>query len=240
MRPRKYNGDPNEHGDLDETTSKSKKSVQVREAQHSNVLTAHGSDPPKERNDDDDARGEKRKKRKRDPTSPSTVVDVPSAAHEEKSKKRKNKKRRSHDNTEEAPPRTFSSDGDENDFLSFDPSSDASLTEQNCKALSYAYQRFYSPSLWKFNKAKQNWLIRNIWSEQAIPDKYTPLVRQYLMGLKGAIRQTLTETCKSKMKPSDEAAPGAESQADSIQGSSSISTIDSRARSLLAALTESN
>jgi len=51
MRP---NGDPNEHGDLDETTSKPKKSVQVREAQHSNVLTAHGSDPPpKERNDDD-------------------------------------------------------------------------------------------------------------------------------------------------------------------------------------------
>ncbi|KIM67881.1 hypothetical protein SCLCIDRAFT_20862 [Scleroderma citrinum Foug A] len=152
MRPRKYNGDPNEHGDQDQTVSQPKRT--------------HGGDPPrKERNrDDHDARGGKRKKRKRDPTPPPTVVDNPSAAHEEKSKKRKHKKRRSHDNAVEAPPQT----GDhKSDFLSFDPSSDASLTEQNCKALSYAYQRFHAPSLWKFNKAKQNWLIRNIWSEQA-------------------------------------------------------------------------
>lgn len=119
------------------------------EPKHSNVLAAHGGDPPrKERNRDDhgkqyttyvlptdkdsllDARGGKRRKRKRDPTPPPAVVDNPSAAHEEKSKKRKHKKRRSHDNAVEAPPQT----GDhKSDFLSFDPSSDASLTEQNCK-----------------------------------------------------------------------------------------------------------
>lgn len=35
-------------------------------------------------------------------------------------------------------------------------------------ALAYAYAKFAEPDNWKFNKARQNWLIRNIWSEQVI------------------------------------------------------------------------
>jgi hypothetical protein len=65
-----------------------------------------------------------------------------------------------------------------------DPLKDESLAEQSRKgthskrspaspgftvsALSYAYQRFLDPESWKFNKARQNWLIRNVWSENAV------------------------------------------------------------------------
>lgn len=35
-------------------------------------------------------------------------------------------------------------------------------------ALHYAFCQFDDPTSWKFNKAKQNWLIRNIWSQQAV------------------------------------------------------------------------
>ena len=35
-------------------------------------------------------------------------------------------------------------------------------------ALHYAFCQFDDPASWKFNKAKQNWLIRNIWSQQAV------------------------------------------------------------------------
>lgn len=78
-------------------------------------------------------------------------------------------------------------------------------------ALSYAYTQFADPSAWKFNKARQNWLIRNVWSDSAvsppgitpslynsdislnhlpdqIPDKYFPLVTRYLTDIKGGVR----------------------------------------------------
>ena len=35
-------------------------------------------------------------------------------------------------------------------------------------ALSYAYLQLEEPSSWKFNKARQNWLLRNVWSEEAV------------------------------------------------------------------------
>ena len=35
-------------------------------------------------------------------------------------------------------------------------------------ALSYAFERCQKVDNWKFNKARQNWLLRNVWSEQAV------------------------------------------------------------------------
>lgn len=67
-----------------------------------------------------------------------------------------------------------------------DPADDESLSEGAAKgdglyacastltltlpssALAYASARFADPSSWKFNKARQNWIIRNVWSENAV------------------------------------------------------------------------
>jgi len=61
-----------------------------------------------------------------------------------------------------------------------DPAQDKSLSEQALKGmfvntklgrefifhvgLSYAFSQYCNPAEWKFNKARQNWLVRNIWS----------------------------------------------------------------------------
>lgn len=35
-------------------------------------------------------------------------------------------------------------------------------------ALEYAFLQMNRPSKWKFNKARQNWLIRNVWNPEAV------------------------------------------------------------------------
>jgi len=82
-----------------------------------------------------------------------------------------------------------------------DPEDDASLGNQARKALTYAHQQFDDPTNWKFNKARQNWLIRNIWSNQAIPDLHMPLLTRYLANVKGGVRETLLTTCRSILSP---------------------------------------
>ncbi|TEB35370.1 hypothetical protein FA13DRAFT_1337469 [Coprinellus micaceus] len=78
-----------------------------------------------------------------------------------------------------------------------DPHGDESLTDQARKALDYAFLQFNKPSEWKFNKAKQNWLIRNVWSSEAIPDNYLRLATKYLTQVQGGSRDKLQETCKA-------------------------------------------
>ncbi|TBU44770.1 hypothetical protein BD309DRAFT_767453 [Dichomitus squalens] len=103
-----------------------------------------------------------------------------------------------------------------------DPTEDESLSEQARKALEYAFTQFEDPGSWKFHKARQNWLIRNIWSEEAIPDTYIPLATRYLQGVQGGARevryvltiglssvvfldgrqpQTLVKTCQEALQP---------------------------------------
>lgn len=43
-------------------------------------------------------------------------------------------------------------------------------------ALIYAYSQFDDPKNWKFNKARQNWLIRNVFSDQTV-NKYSSFRR---------------------------------------------------------------
>ncbi|TBU32047.1 hypothetical protein BD311DRAFT_786023 [Dichomitus squalens] len=82
-----------------------------------------------------------------------------------------------------------------------DPTEDESLSEQARKALEYAFTQFEDPGSWKFHKARQNWLIRNIWSEEAIPDTYIPLATRYLQGVQGGARETLVKTCQEALQP---------------------------------------
>ncbi|KAJ3715627.1 hypothetical protein DFJ43DRAFT_1160388 [Lentinula guzmanii] len=76
-----------------------------------------------------------------------------------------------------------------------DPAEEPSLSAQAQKALSYAFQQFRKPSKWKFQKARQNWIIRN-WVTENIPDSQIPLVLKYLSNVQGNIRENLTKTCE--------------------------------------------
>ncbi|KAJ7086632.1 hypothetical protein C8R44DRAFT_893429 [Mycena epipterygia] len=78
-----------------------------------------------------------------------------------------------------------------------DPQDDSALTEQASKALSYAFSQFRKPSKWKFSKPRQNWLIRNVWSSDTIPESYLSLTIQYLKYVKGGVRETLIKECQT-------------------------------------------
>ncbi|KAF9485424.1 hypothetical protein BDN70DRAFT_796153 [Pholiota conissans] len=81
-----------------------------------------------------------------------------------------------------------------------DPRDDTTLNAQSRKALEYAFLQMNRPSKWKFNKARQNWLIRNIWNPEAVSDIYFPFVLKYLTNVQGGSRNKLKETCQTYMK----------------------------------------
>ncbi|KAJ7937297.1 hypothetical protein B0H13DRAFT_2425143 [Mycena leptocephala] len=82
-----------------------------------------------------------------------------------------------------------------------DPEDDPSLSEQARKALAYAFLQIRKPTKWKFSKARQNWLIRNIWST-TIPEPYLALTIQYLSNVKGGVRETLIKDCQTVLSAS--------------------------------------
>ncbi|KAJ7688480.1 hypothetical protein B0H17DRAFT_1203024 [Mycena rosella] len=124
-----------------------------------------------------------------------------------------------------------------------DPEDDSStLSEQALKALSYAFLQFRKPAKWKFSKARQNWLIRNIWSDM-IPDTYLPLTIRYLSNVKGGVRETLIKDCRSILSPTPPDKPtsiepkASETEAVSLEVAAKIDELKlARARALLDAL----
>lgn len=78
-----------------------------------------------------------------------------------------------------------------------DPREDTALSNQASKGLEYAFLQFHRPYKWKFNKARQNWIIRNVWSAENVPEMYLPLVTKYLTNVQGGSRTKLIETCQS-------------------------------------------
>lgn len=127
------------------------------------------------------------KKKKKPSASEDTVVEPPTTEGGSKKKKKKEKRAQEID-------------------LS-NPADDSSLSEQASKALTYAYLQFSQPTAWKFNKARQNWLIRNFWSDQAIPESHVPLVLRYLTDVKGRVREALIKSCQDTLQKSSEPGP---------------------------------
>ncbi|KAF8165011.1 hypothetical protein B0H34DRAFT_793447 [Crassisporium funariophilum] len=84
-----------------------------------------------------------------------------------------------------------------------DPREDKELNNQSRKALEYAFTQMNRPSKWKFNKARQNWLIRNVWSPDFVPESYFPLVTKYLTNVQGGSRDKLKETCQTYIAAKD-------------------------------------
>ncbi|KAF9076444.1 hypothetical protein BDP27DRAFT_1313338 [Rhodocollybia butyracea] len=126
-----------------------------------------------------------------------------------------------------------------------DPDEEPLLSDQARKALVYAFTQFRKPSEWKFHKARQNWIIRNVWSSN-VPDSQVPLVLKYLSNVQGSVRQNLTKTCTSIIEeaskeasalPAPEAAKDTEqdtTEAVSQPKSHNLKTL--RAQALLAVL----
>ncbi|EKM80471.1 hypothetical protein AGABI1DRAFT_106643 [Agaricus bisporus var. burnettii JB137-S8] len=84
-------------------------------------------------------------------------------------------------------------------FVDPEQDKETDLPEQASKALSYAFRRFHEPNNWKFNKAKQNWLVRNLWNFQSIPEKYENLVVKYLSAVQGNTRENILKICKDTL-----------------------------------------
>ncbi|KAF4619361.1 hypothetical protein D9613_005544 [Agrocybe pediades] len=82
-----------------------------------------------------------------------------------------------------------------------DPREDASLNAQARKALEYVFTQFNKPKKWKFHKARQNWVIRNVWQPESLSDTYFPLAVKYLCNVQGGSREKLIETCQNYLKP---------------------------------------
>ncbi|KAF8076127.1 hypothetical protein FPV67DRAFT_1664428 [Lyophyllum atratum] len=83
---------------------------------------------------------------------------------DKKSKKRSKRAREAEPDVATTPVVSTTKRKNKTGFL--DPNEDASLSDQTQKCLVYAFLQFHRPSKWKFNKARQNWLIRNIWSKE--------------------------------------------------------------------------
>ncbi|PPQ95481.1 hypothetical protein CVT26_008509 [Gymnopilus dilepis] len=85
-----------------------------------------------------------------------------------------------------------------------DPRVDEDLPEQARRALEYAFLQMNKPEKWKFNKARQNWLLRNVWNPEMVSDTYFPLVVKYFSLVQGGTRERLTQTCGSYLKEEEE------------------------------------
>ncbi|KAJ7233156.1 hypothetical protein B0H12DRAFT_1144386 [Mycena haematopus] len=114
---------------------------------------------------------------------------------------------------------------------------DPALSDQANKALSYAFLQFRRRSKWKFSKPRQNWLVRNVWSDK-IPDLYFPLTVQYLSNVQGNVRENLIKDCRSALSASSD--PQNEGSAETAPQAQLVVKSDqmkhARARALLDAL----
>ncbi|QRV76484.1 hypothetical protein RhiJN_04499 [Ceratobasidium sp. AG-Ba] len=97
------------------------------------------------------------------------------------------------------------------------PLTDTSLPELSRRGLAYAYQYAQHISLpsdaarraqqpWKFNKGRQNWIIRNVTEPSVIPDGYLALAMVYIESIMGGARDALRKTCKTTKKRAKAAA----------------------------------
>ncbi|KIP09172.1 hypothetical protein PHLGIDRAFT_126477, partial [Phlebiopsis gigantea 11061_1 CR5-6] len=160
--------------------------------------TVGQEDTPASNDVDEPKRKKKSKGKEREADTSTATTVVEDEVKTKKSKKRKDRKDEAVAETanEEDRPRKQKKRKRESKSSLPDPERDGELSDQAKKALSYAYSQAEEPSSWKFNKAKQNWLLRNIWSEESIPDTHVALTNKYLAGVQGGVRETLIKTCR--------------------------------------------
>ncbi|AMD20013.1 HCL138Cp [Eremothecium sinecaudum] len=65
-------------------------------------------------------------------------------------------------------------------------------------------------SAWKFSKQKQNWLLKNLFNMEAIPQEYDVLLIEYVRSLIGHARAIVIERCKKIIAKPEENEKAAE------------------------------
>ncbi|KAG6844109.1 hypothetical protein H0H87_009715 [Tephrocybe sp. NHM501043] len=191
------------------------------------------------------------KKRKREAElSPQDAEDIGEETSGKKSKKKSQRAEENEPDPTTSPDVVVPKKKRKNKTGFPDPSEDTTLSEQSQKCLSYAFLQFHHPSKWKFNKARQNWLIRNIWSKEMIPEVHLPLVYGYLAKVQGGVRENLLQSCLAALEEPKTDVPadntkfkqGKESAAEPTPSTQPVpleadTTKETRTRSLIALLT---
>jgi len=194
-QPDEKNSSPDE-----EALAKREKKERKKARKEAEAATALELEP----NSELGSKPRKSEKRKSADTESTTNQDALEPTSESISKPRKSKKRKSVDTEGEstAPSELKTKSKKRKPSNEYpDPIDDATLSDQSKKALGYVFSQTTDPA-WKFNKARQNWIIRNLWTSESIPEKYIPSVAEYLSKVQGRVRETLIESCNKVLTPS--------------------------------------
>ncbi|KAF8609348.1 hypothetical protein BDV93DRAFT_518181 [Ceratobasidium sp. AG-I] len=174
-----------------------------------------------------DAMERPKKKRKSEPTASNTSEDTPPTSNEAaltepsssvKPKREKRPKRPKDKSAKFVEPKVEPPVSIKDKIRIVDipvqhtnPLTDESLPELSQRGLAYAYQYAQHVSLpsdserathqaWKFNKGRQNWVLRNVTNPTTIPDPYLSLAMIYVTSIKGGALDSLKKTCKMTMR----------------------------------------
>ncbi|XP_064529186.1 uncharacterized protein C7orf50 homolog isoform X4 [Pseudopipra pipra] len=71
------------------------------------------------------------------------------------------------------------------------------------RALAYLTSWSENPGEWKFQKARQTWLLLHMYDKEKVPDKYFTILLDYLQGLQGGARDKTVEKAEAFMKEFD-------------------------------------
>uniref|UniRef100_A0A8D0E4Q2 Chromosome 7 open reading frame 50 n=1 Tax=Salvator merianae TaxID=96440 RepID=A0A8D0E4Q2_SALMN len=70
-------------------------------------------------------------------------------------------------------------------------------------ALDYLASWSENAKEWKFQKTRQTWLLLHMYDKDKVPDKYFPILLQYLEGLRGSARDLTVQKAEALMKEYD-------------------------------------
>uniref|UniRef100_A0A674HC96 WKF domain-containing protein n=1 Tax=Taeniopygia guttata TaxID=59729 RepID=A0A674HC96_TAEGU len=71
------------------------------------------------------------------------------------------------------------------------------------RALAYLTSWSKNPKEWKFQKTRQTWLLLHMYDKEKVPDKYFPILLDYLQGLQGNARDKTVQKAEAFMKEFD-------------------------------------
>ncbi|XP_043944856.1 uncharacterized protein C7orf50 homolog [Protopterus annectens] len=67
-------------------------------------------------------------------------------------------------------------------------------------SLEYLMRWSRNRSEWKFQKARQTWLLQHMYDTDKVPDEYFPVLLEYLEGLRGHARNTTVQKAEEIMR----------------------------------------
>ncbi|KAF8529745.1 hypothetical protein BU17DRAFT_79848 [Hysterangium stoloniferum] len=185
------------------------------------------------------AEGTFKRKRTHVATPREADVDLEAADRKEnpKRKKKKHSKSESADESTENPPTPKIKKKKQPKTDDFpNPSGDPHLSESALKALEYVHANVTSAPDWKFNKARQNWIIRNVWDDAIdnsrpamtiqVPDLYFPSCIKYLSGVQGNTRDVLIKSSKDIIEKASVQATAAAKAASLVKATTKVKFLD--------------